>query len=247
MLILACDTSSTACSVCVSEDGVPLASAFLNMGKTHAETFMPMVDDLLKRVKIDYKQIDVFSCTVGPGSFTGIRIGVSAIQTMAMLFDKPAIPVSSMEALAYPHYLRENTLVVPIVDARNRRVFTSVYQDGEQCLEELACTWDELSQTLGQILEDRGCGQILFCGDATHIYAPEAVEMGLPVLDEGRRIVDIHSEVVSTLAYRNYMRVPPEQRAEVFAAGKLVPTYCATTQAERNRDSAGRNETHIKG
>ena len=110
MKILACDTSNRACSSCLLSDGKVVDARFLNNGLTHSQTFMPQVHDLMESNGEKYENLDALACTVGPGSFTGIRIGVSAIKTMALVLGKPAIPVSSLAAMAYP-LSSENALV----------------------------------------------------------------------------------------------------------------------------------------
>ena len=173
MVILACDTSSAACSACLCEDGRVVASSFLSLGLMHSQTFMPLVDDLVKRAGYSYERIDAFASTVGPGSFTGIRIGVSAVKTMAMMRGKPAVPVSSLEALAFPFFRQENTLVLPLIDARNRRVFAAGYWGGEGVISERACAWEDVLDEVRKFLSDKGAARVLLCGNAGDVYAKE--------------------------------------------------------------------------
>ena len=119
MKILACDTSNRACSVCLWEDGKLIDKRFRNDGLTHSQTFMPQMHDLMEKNRSTYEELDALACTVGPGSFTGIRIGVSAVKTMAMVLEKPAIPVSSLEAMAFS-FREEDALIVPLIDCRNK-------------------------------------------------------------------------------------------------------------------------------
>src|ERR1035437_5648171 len=143
MLILACDTSNAACSACLFEDGQVQKQSFLSLGLTHSQTFMPMVHDLMATSGRTYREIDAFACTVGPGSFTGIRIGVSAVKAMAMTADKAAIPVSSLKALAFPLFSGEDNFAAAAIDARNKRVFCAAYYNGSEVISEDARSADE--------------------------------------------------------------------------------------------------------
>ena len=137
----------------------------------HSQTFMPMLDEMMKRVGCDYHELDGVACTVGPGSFTGIRIGGSTVKAMAYATQKPAIPVSSLHALAHPVLFQKNALVVPMIDARNRRVFASAYYNGEQIIEEKALDISALIEECDRWRDyNAPNAQIITCGNAGHKY-----------------------------------------------------------------------------
>ena len=100
MKILTIDTSSEVCSVALLEDDKLIDKNELDNGKTHSETLMVLIDELLKRNNVDIKDINLFGCDVGPGSFTGIRIGVSTIKAMAEVLNVKIASVTSLEVLA---------------------------------------------------------------------------------------------------------------------------------------------------
>ena len=100
MKILVCDTSNQNCSAGVYEDGREIAYELSFETRTHSETFMPLVHRVMEQAKITHKDLDAYAVTVGPGSFTGIRIGLAAVKGMALAAGKPCISVSSTEALA---------------------------------------------------------------------------------------------------------------------------------------------------
>lgn len=130
MLILACDTSNSTCSAGLYEDGRELMFELNNSGRTHSETFMPIVDKIVKESGKTYKDIDAVAVTAGPGSFTGIRIGLSAVKGLCLALNIPCIPVSSTKALALSveniTAKEEDSIFIPCFDARNNRVFASV-------------------------------------------------------------------------------------------------------------------------
>ena len=99
MKILAVDTSAVCASVAVTENGKILSESSINTGLTHSRTLMPMIDSVLKNGEIALESIDMFACSVGPGSFTGIRIGVAAIKGLCDALGKKCVPVSTLEAL----------------------------------------------------------------------------------------------------------------------------------------------------
>ena len=134
MKLLVCDTSNTNCSAGVFEDGKEICYELSFETKTHSETFMPLVHSVMEKAGIKHEDLDGYAVTVGPGSFTGIRIGLAAVKGMALAAGKKCIPVSSTEALARScenatMTPKEETLIVPAIDARNNRVFAMAAED----------------------------------------------------------------------------------------------------------------------
>lgn len=233
MLILACDTSNSTCSACLYEDGRVLAQSLLSLGLTHSLTFMPLVHDLMKTSGRVYKDLDAFACTVGPGSFTGIRIGVSAVKAMAMVAEKPAVGVSSLEALAFPFFSHNKTLAVAMTDARNRRVFSAAYYEGREVISENARTIDELMD-LCRTWEDVNAlsgVHILLCGDVSDIYAKEGY-----FLQRNSHTASLFGREVqpASVAALAYMTIRKEEDLMVkYPPQALMPVYRAKTSAER--------------
>ena len=234
MRILACDTSNSACSACLYEDGRILAQSFLSLGLTHSHTFMPMVHDLMKLSGFSYKDLDAFACTVGPGSFTGIRIGVSAVKVMAMASDKAAIPVSSLEALAYPLFGHQDTLVLAAFDARNRRVFSSAYFGGQQVINEDARTADELLRICSDWLRvNHPESKMLVCGNAWDSFAATEDQSLLANVSPEYSYREIAPASVAALAYAHAVSNKEVSAAQLYPPQALMPVYRARTSAER--------------
>ncbi|MBO4927071.1 MAG: tRNA (adenosine(37)-N6)-threonylcarbamoyltransferase complex dimerization subunit type 1 TsaB [Clostridiales bacterium] len=174
MKILACDTSNRACSCCLWADGRAVDKRFRNDGLTHSQTFMPQVHDLMEKNSVSYEELDILACTVGPGSFTGIRIGVAAVKTMAMVLDKPAVPVSSLEAMAYP-FRDEDALVVALIDCRNHRAWAAGYYMGELVIPEMADDADEIRSKCVEWRDKNYPGKkILLIGNGAKLFLPDA-------------------------------------------------------------------------
>lgn len=126
MKILAVDTSANTATVCITDEDKLIAERTVNYKKTHSETLMPMIDGAIKGAGLNITDIDVFAVADGPGSFTGLRIGVSAVKGMAHALDKPVVTISTLEAMAYGIYMSED-IISPIMDARRSQVYNGVY------------------------------------------------------------------------------------------------------------------------
>ncbi len=128
MLILATDTTGKALSVALVRDDRLIGEVRLNLGFNHAVTHAPQIEQLLRDCQIQVADIDLFACTRGPGSYTGTRIGLSTIKAMAYAAGKPAVGVSTLEAMAWPWRPLQNALICTLLDARNGRVFGAAYR-----------------------------------------------------------------------------------------------------------------------
>lgn len=125
MKVLALDTSTMIASCAVLEEDQVLGEYSLNQSKTHSENLVPMVKEVLDNLGLKIEEIDIYGVAVGPGSFTGLRIGVATVKAFAHIFNKPVIGISTLEALAYN--LPYNETIVPMIDARRDRVYTGIY------------------------------------------------------------------------------------------------------------------------
>lgn len=126
MKILAVDTSSKVAAIAVKRDNLLLGEYNLNYEKNHSQKLMPMIMHLLKNLNMEPDDIDVYSASSGPGSFTGLRIGIVTVKTLAYTVQKPVVSVSTLDALAY-NLPKSNDLICPIMDARNNQVYTAIY------------------------------------------------------------------------------------------------------------------------
>lgn len=127
MKLLGIDTSGMVASVAVMEDDILIGEYTLNYKKTHSQTLMPMLDELTKALELDFSTIDAIAVAVGPGSFTGLRIGAAAVKGLAMALDKPVIEISTLEGLAYSCCESEK-VVCPILDARRKQTYAAGYE-----------------------------------------------------------------------------------------------------------------------
>ena len=127
MLILAFESSARAASVALVEDGRLISQYSQCSGLTHSRTLLPKAEDMLKNAELSLDKVDLFAVAHGPGSFTGIRIGVSTVKGLAWAADKPCVGVSTLEAMAW-HGLAAGGLVCPVMDARRSQVYNALFQ-----------------------------------------------------------------------------------------------------------------------
>ena len=219
MRILAVDTSAVCASVGVTEDGKILSESSINTGLTHSRTLMPMIDSTLKNGEIDLDSIDYFACSVGPGSFTGIRIGVAAIKGLADGLKKKCIPVSTLEALAYNLQGRCCT-AVSVMDARCNQVYCGIFLvDGEEITrltEDMALKIDELEK----ILPDYE--NVVFVGDGARLCHSK---LGYEIAPAGQLYQ--RGSSVAFAAEKSF------SEEKTVTAAELMPAYLRLPQAER--------------
>jgi len=163
--ILAIDTSTKSGSVAITEDDCILAETLLNIDATHSETLLPSLKDILVETGIGMEEIDLFALTLGPGSFTGVRIGVSTVKGFAFALGRPVVGVSTLEALAlnFPH---SACTITPILDARRGEVYTARFRRDGGLLERLS---EDSAMAPEKLLEEVG-ERTLFVGDGLQRY-----------------------------------------------------------------------------
>ena len=233
MKLLVCDTSNSNCSAGVFEDGKEICYELSFETKTHSETFMPLVHSVMERANIKHEDLDGYAVTVGPGSFTGIRIGVAAVKGMALAAGKKCIAVSSTEALARScenatMTPKNETLIVPAIDARNNRVFACAAEDDtlRPLITEDAYDADNLAEKISKIPEViyGKRRQILVVGSGATVMKKAFEKAGYGL----------------NIYYAPGAAIMPKGVAAAAFAGKelidgrdLKASYCAVSQAER--------------
>ena len=132
MLILAFESSAKSASVALVKDGELLSQYSQCSALTHSRTLLPMAEDMLKNAEIKLSEVDLIAVAHGPGSFTGIRIGVSTVKGLSWAADKPCVGVSTLEAMAW-HGLLSGGYVCPVMDARRQQVYNALFkiEDGK--------------------------------------------------------------------------------------------------------------------
>ena len=231
MKILALESSATAASVAVCEDETLLAQSFQHSGLTHSRTLMPMCRDLLENCGLTLEEMEVVAVAAGPGSFTGLRIGVAAAKGLAWPGDKPCAGVSTLEAMAWPLAHLEADLCA-VMDARRNQVYNARFQACGGILERLcpdrAIGLEELAEELKGDESPK-----LTVGDGAQLCCDYLNGHGIPcrLAPESSRY---QSAVGVALAAEAMAR-----RGEAVSGRELVPTYLRLSQAERERLAKG--------
>ena len=234
MNILALDTSSRAASCAVLRDGALAGEFFANIGLTHSQTAVPMVEMLLEQTMTDIGSIDVFAVTTGPGSFTGLRIGISAVKGMAMATGKPCAGVPTLAALAAGAGLFEG-YICPVMDARRGQVYTAIFENtaGEQhqLLQDQALPIEALGNEFAGL---PSC--VMLVGDGAALcYEALGKPPHLRLAPE--RFLHQRASAVAVLAEKM------ARTGRLASAAELAPIYLRLPQAERERmESIGEDQ-----
>lgn len=222
MKILSIDSSSVSASVAITENGSILAESFINNGLTHSQTLMPMVEKTLKDSGVSIKDIDLFAITNGPGSFTGVRIGIASVKGMADALNKKCVAVSTLEAIAEP-LKDKDCIACAVMDSRCNQVYTAMFENGKRICEDKAVLIDELGVELKSFNKP-----IIFIGDGSVLCYEKLKDIvtDISVADENIRY--IHASSIGRLAEDKI-----ENGEEPTDSAKLVPYYLRLPQAER--------------
>lgn len=227
MMILGIDTSATAASAAVVEDGKLLSEEFLNIGLTHSQTLMPLVADTLAKAGKSMTDVDLIAVTTGPGSFTGIRIGVATAKGLAQPMDIPCFGISTLECIAYPLILAD-ALAVSVMDARCEQVYCALFQSETGNLTRLTEDGAEKLANLQTVLQTYNSKKILI-GDGADIafaYLKEQV----PRLSPAPAL--LRFQRAASAAFLAEHKITVEKQSPV-SAQTLMPTYLRAPQAER--------------
>ncbi len=222
MKILSVDSSSVSASVAITEKGVTLAENFINNGLTHSQTLMPMVEKTLNDANVSAKDIELFAITNGPGSFTGVRIGIASVKGMADALNKKCVVVSTLEAIAEP-LKNEDCIACAVMDARCNQVYTAIFQNGKRLCEDKAVLIDELGVELKNYNK-----KVVFIGDGSVLCYEKLKDVVTDCEMADENIRYIHASSIGRIAEEmvNNGEMPID-------SANLVPFYLRLPQAER--------------
>ncbi len=230
MLILAFESTARAASAALLRDGRLLSQYTQCSGLTHSRTLLPMGEDMLKNAELSLQDVDLLAVAHGPGSFTGVRIGVSMVKGLAWAADKPCVGVSTLEAMAW-HGLAAGGLVCPVMDARRSQVYNALFriENGRP----LRLTEDR-PLALSELAEDlRGLNERAFLvGDGAELTYRALTEQGIPCVlaPENLRMQSAWGVAMAA------------QDKTPGTADELLPVYLRLSQAERERQERLKRE-----
>lgn len=228
MKILALDSSGLVASVALLENDTLIAEYTVNYKKTHSQTLLPMLDEIVRMTETDLHSIDAIAIAKGPGSFTGLRIGSATVKGLGLALDKPIIGVPTIEGLAMNLY-GTDALICPLMDARRNQVYTGIYrfQDGKLLVvkDQIPTGIEEIVEALNKIGQN-----VIFLGDGVPVYR-EMIEKELAV-PHSYAPANMNKQRAASVGVRamDYWRDGIYTDADLFA-----PEYLRLSQAERER------------
>lgn len=225
MKILAVDTSATAASVAVAEENKLIGEFSINTALTHSQTLMPMVDELLKNTGLSVNNIDAVAVNAGPGSFTGVRIGVAAVKGIAFPKNLPCVSVSTLESMAY-NMLGNDCIVCSVMDARCSQVYNALFRvkgcTVTRMTDDRALSLTDLKNELQNINE-----KVVLVGDGAVLcskFLGEELE-NIMLAPFNNRI-----QTASSVVYAAFEKI---NNGETVKADELMPVYLRLPQAQR--------------
>jgi tRNA threonylcarbamoyladenosine biosynthesis protein TsaB len=224
MLILAFDTSTKTASVAVLCDDVILYDAIINIGLNHSEVLLPAIEQACIQTRIKIAEVDLFACTIGPGSFTGLRIGASTLKGFMLATEKPAVGVSSLAALAL-NAGKSSKIIYSIMDAGRGQVYSACFKNKangllEQVGKEQVLNPSEIEYDYKE--------EVIFVGDGAVKYADIITgDKNVNIIPAPQQYIQASS--VGILGREKY------DRRELLNAETFVPIYLRSADANKKK------------
>lgn len=245
MYILSVDTTAktAACALCsVTEDGklFPVSSCVLNSTLTHSESILPMIDFCLKNARVSLSEVDCFGISAGPGSFTGVRIGISTVKGLAFSGNAKCVPVSALEALAFNGDGAEaGSIICPVMDARRNQFYNALFELGNdgglvRLCEDRAIDYADL---LSELEGNYGDRKIILTGDGAELCLKlmnkaASNNLNIRFIGYDKTFQNGVSVAKSALLHMD----------EAILSDSLSPVYLRMSQAERERSEKLKGE-----
>ncbi len=228
MKILALDSSGLVASAAIAEDDTLLAEYTVNHKKTHSQTLLPMLDEIVRMIELDLNTIDAIAVAGGPGSFTGLRIGAATAKGLGLALDKPLVNVPTVDGLAYNLY-GSDRIICPMMDARRNQVYTGIYTfagGGFQVIvPQMAVSVEDIAGRLNALGRE-----VIFLGDGVPVYREMLKELiTVPYQFAPAHLNRQRASAIAALAME-YVRAGKLETAEEHR-----PEYLRMSQAERER------------
>lgn len=227
MKILAIDTSSKICSVSILEDDHVILEKHTNDEKTHSQNLMPLIDTLFKETNLSLDDINLLACCQGPGSFTGIRIGIATIKAFSDAKNIPVIGITSLESLAYN--ITDTGLIVSLIDAKNDNVYYSLFSNNGELYSKIG---DFKSDSIQNILDDLSIydDKLIFVGDGSTIHQ-EKINQNIKNPMFATDSQNLQTSIsIGKSAYNKF------KNGISGDSNSISPIYLKKSQAERNLD-----------
>ena len=228
MIILAFDSTAKAASVAVCDDEKLLALYNIDNGLTQSELLLPMAENMLKNLNLSFDDIGLLACAVGPGSFTGVRIGVALVKGIAFGKSIPCVSVSTLDELA-ENLKGLDGIIVPCMDARRAQVYTATYKGENGQLTKLTDDRAIAITELADELREYGDTPIYLSGDGYDVAKRGLLAAGIKTKDTPSLLITENAYSIALIAKRKY------DSGEYGSDLDIAPTYLRMPQAERER------------
>lgn len=223
MKILSIETSSKVCAVALLENEKLIKEEIIEDENTHSVKLMPLVDKLLNETNTKISDVDLFACDVGPGSFTGIRIGISTIKAFLDVTGKTAVGITSLETLAYN--IETDDIVCSLVDAKNNNVYCGFYKKENGIYKQIEdLRFDNINNIID--LAKTKNKKIIFVGNGSIAYK-DVIE------SEMKNAEFISDDLRNKLNARNIALAALKKKEEAVDSNNLKPVYLRKSNAER--------------
>ena len=228
MIILAFDSTAKAASVAVCDDEKLLALYNIDNGLTQSELLLPMAENMLKSLNLTFDDVGLLACAVGPGSFTGVRIGVALVKGIAFGKNIPCVSVSTLDELA-ENLKGLDGIIVPCMDARRAQVYTATYKGEDGQLTKLTDDRAIAITELADQLREYGDTPIYLSGDGYDVAKRGLLATGIKTKDTPSLLITENAYSIALIAKRKY------DSGEYGSDLDIAPTYLRMPQAERER------------
>lgn len=245
MLLIGIESSALVASVALVRDDTLIAEYTMNNTKTHSQTLLPMLDEIVRASGIEMKDVDAIAISRGPGSFTGLRIGSATAKGLGLALDKPVVEVPTLDALAYNLYGISDAVICPIMDARRQEVYSGIYdfraeegkRGGSLVMNTLSA---ESAGPLADVLEElnRIGRPVIFLGDGVPVYA-ELIAQKLNVSYSFAPGHVSRQRAASVAMLGVFMA----QKGQLVSAAEHAPVYLRVSQAEREKKAREEDNT----
>lgn len=232
MKILAIDSSGLAATVALLDDDILTGEYTIHNKKTHSQTLLPMIQDMLRMADVEIGDIDAVAAAAGPGSFTGLRIGASTAKGLAQALDIPIVAVPSLEGLAF-HFAGETSLVCPMMDARRNQTYYGIYDVSSGIpvarQDQVAAPLEEAVQKVNDLGKP-----VIFLGDGVPVFHDQLDQLvKVPYCLANAAVRYQRASSVAVLG-KYYL-----EQGKGMPAKEFVPIYLRLSQAERERMEKG--------
>ena len=225
MIVLGVETATSVGSVAIVNDKGIIGECTLDVSLNHSERLLPIIDQLLKNTDITLSRIDGLVVSLGPGSFTGLRIGISTIKGLSLASEKPVVGIPTLDSLAH-HYPCAETLVCPMVDAKKKEVFAALYRwnasfELQKLTPDLAIAPQQLLRKINE--------QVVFLGDGCRVYESLIEEfLGSKALFAPSYLGHPRAATIACLGLEEL------KKGNILALNNLTPLYIRPSDAEHN-------------